>query len=175
MYDSISESGADGFGQGANGYGQGYNGSVYGGNPGGVQNPISVNGSGGAQPPISITSAGGGMSPGEGIPGRIQAGRPGASSAQGSIKPMLSQLLGLSPQQPQGQRRGLGGQQRRPGMGGPGRPIMGGPRPIPRPMPSPVPAPAPAPGGGTIRGGGGQGPVSGPRGRVQPGRRQGTI
>jgi len=173
MYDSISAGGADGYANGPYGIGQGYQGSNFGGAPGGVQNPINVNGAGGAQPPISITSAGGGMSPGEGLSTRrmMPGGRASATSAQGGLKPMLSQMLGLTPQQPQGgQRRGLGGQQR-PGMGGPGRPIQGGPRPMPRP----TPAPAPVGGGGTIRGGGGQGPVSGPRGRVQPGRRQGTI
>lgn len=178
MYDSISEGSADGYGQGPNGYGQGYVGSFFGGDPGGggAQIPGGV---GGAQPPVtvngpgSITAGGGGMSPGEGLSSRRMqmGGRPQASAAQGSLKPMLSQMLGLSPQQPMGQRRGLGGPQRRPGMGGPGRPIQVGPRPITNP------APQPAPGGGTLRGGQGRGPVTSPvqRGRVQPGKRQGTI
>jgi hypothetical protein len=181
MYDSISQSGADGYGNGSEGYGQGYEGSLFGGNP--AQAPISYGGGSTAAPggggPVTnpIQFGGGGMTPGQGVPGRRGMDRSTGNASQGGLKPMLSQLLGMTPQGSQGQRRGLGGNgQGRDPRRGPiqGRPIMGGPRPMPRPVP-PISG---APGGGTMRGGQG-GPIQNPiqRGRVQPQpqRRQGTI
>jgi len=185
-YSSISQSGSDGYGNGSEGYGQGYEGSLFGGNP--AQAPISYGGGSTAAPgggggiaTAPIQFSGGGMAPGQGIPGRRGMDRSTGNASQGGLKPMLSQLLGMTPQGAQGQRRGLGGNgQGRDPRHGPiqGRPSMGDPRPLPRPMPRPVPPISGAPGGGTMRGGQG-GPIQNPiqRGRVQPQpqRRQGTI
>src|ERR1700677_790416 len=195
-YSSISQSGVDGYGNGSNGYGQGYQG-MFGGDPGGPQAPIEYGsgstaapgGGGTATAPIQF--GGPGMSPGQGIPGQRGMNRSTNTAAQSQgLKPMLSQLLGLSPQSSaMGQRRGLGSNRQgmgqgprmqppimrgRPGQPVQGRPFSAGPGPMPRPI-APISG---APGGGTMRGGQG-GPIQNPiqRGRVQqrPQPRQGQI
>lgn len=173
MYNSISQ-GSDGYGQGAYGLGEGYNGTL-GGDP--SQGGISGSGPPSMQPGNGFaTSGGGSMTPGEGIPGprRMQpAGHPSSMGmGAGSIKPMLSQMLGLSPQQPR-MHPGGGARQRQPITR---LPIARGPRPIMRGGQQMNPGG----GSGGISGNGpgmvgGRAPVTTPGRRMAPGPRQGGI
>jgi hypothetical protein len=170
-YSALSYGNAgDGYGQGAYGFGEGYQGSVFGGGGGEQMFPGGPGGGGltggqGGPTPLPILS--GGMGPGEGVRAPSRRGAVGApTSAQGGIKPLLSQLFGLSPQPQPAQRgrvggRGPGERMQPPIMRSPitsfgprpiqGRPILGqpgqGPIPVPRPGPG---GPTPLPRGGTV-------------------------
>jgi hypothetical protein len=168
MYNSISGQDADGYGQGYNGLGESYNGTLSGGDPG------MFTAGGGQMIPggnSGTISGGGGMTPGQGIPGpRMQRMHPagGQQMQPGSLKPMLSQMLGFSPPAMRAHPGG-GPQQRRPITR---LPVAGGPRPIARP-------PGMHPGNGTIAGNGPSrivgGAPAGPGRVMAPGRRTGTI
>lgn len=158
-YNSIplGGTGADGYGYGANGIPQGWLGALLGGDP---TSPISNL--------ITIGGAGGGTGAGvTGTPISAPITKPRtagvANTNLSSIKPMLSQLLGISTpgMQPRARPRMAGGA---PSTGPTRpisppivrRPIAGGPRPIPRPVAA----------GGAMRGGMGA-PVSRPMPRVR--------
>lgn len=187
--------GSEGYGNGAYGLGEGWQGSLYGGDPmqmypggpGGQGGPISLGGGGGERmsPPIIEMPT----NPGAGGGGGGGGGRgPGSGYGAQDFKPMLSQMLGLSPQGPsQRMHPGGAGRQGPPRVAPQPRPITGfGPRPNPDPRmhpggpggpPQPQPGPRMNPGGpmpiaagGGLAGGQGRRPIAtgGPR-RMQPG------